>query len=374
MKTRWIIILVILPIGGVAIWRFTRPQPAPVAATGPARGTPVVLAAAAERDVPVWLSGLGTVQAFNTVTVRPRVTGTLDSVKFDEGQSVKAGDVLAQIDPRPYRSLLQQTQAKLAQDQAQLENARRELTRIRELVEGEAESQRLLDQQEASVAQLAALVQADQSAVAAAQLDLDFTTVRAPIDGRTGVRMVDAGNIVTASQAGGLVVITQLQPLSVLFTLPQQYLPAFRAHIRPDSPKLAAQALTDDGSVLDEGKLELIDNQIDATTGTIRLKATFANEQFALWPGQFVSARVLVETREKAVVVPAEVVQAGIDGPFAYVVKTDDTVEARSIKAGLTVDGMTIIESGLAVGEKVVRDGQSKLKPGSLVAARKETP
>jgi multidrug efflux system membrane fusion protein len=371
MKPRWVLLIVLLiGIGATIAWRSTPARTAPAAAAkaGP-RGVPVVTTTVTVRDMPIWLSGLGTVQAYNTVTVRPRVSGTLDKVNFTEGQTVKAGDVLAQIDPRPYRSALDQAKARKAQNDAQLANARRELDRIRALVESDAESRRILEQQEASVAQFAALAMGDQVSIEAAQLDLDFTTVRAPIAGRTGVRLVDAGNLVTANQGAGLVVITQLQPISVVFTLPQQHLPALRRRLQADPAQPVVHAVGDDGVVLAKGGLDLIDNQIDTNTGTIRLKASFANDDLALWPGQFLSAPILVETRNQALVVPAEVVQAGLDGPFAYVVKADNTVELRPIKPGPTIEALTVIEAGLQPGERVVRDGQSKLQPGARIAA-----
>lgn len=370
MKTRWVFAtLLVVGIGAAVAWKM-KPAAKPAAAGGGRGGgaVPVVGIDVSQRDMPIWLSGLGTVQAFNTVTVRPRVNGSLDTVNFTEGQTVKAGDVLAQIDPRPYRAALEQAKAKKAQDEAQLANAQRDLTRIRALVESDAESRRILEQQEATVAQYSAIIQADQAAVDAAQLDFDFTTVRAPIAGRTGVRLVDAGNLVTASQSTGLVVITQLQPVSILFTVPQQHLPALRKRLLADSSQPQVQAVSEIGEPLARGKLELIDNQIDTSTGTARLKATFANEDSALWPGQYVTAAVLVETRNQAVVVPTEVVQAGLDGPFAYVIKADNTVEARAIKPGPAVESFTIIENGLKAGERVVRDGQSKLQPGAHVS------
>lgn len=377
MKPRRVLfVLLVIGVGAALAWRFlpkakTSPSARPAAANQ--RGVPVVTTTVALRDMPIWLSGLGTVQAFNTVTVRPRVSGTLDTINFVEGQNVKVGDVLAQIDPRPYRSTLEQAKARKAQNEAQLTNARRELERIRALVESDAESRRILEQQEASVAQLAAAIQADQASVDAAQLDLDFTTVRAPIAGRTGVRLVDAGNLVNASQTAGLVVITQVQPISVIFTLPQQHLPALRRRLQADPTPPLVHAVSDDGAVLGKGKLDLIDNQIDTSTGTVRLKASFSNEDLALWPGQFITAPILVETRTQVAVVPAEVVQSGLDSPFAYVVKADNTVEARPVKPGPTVDAFTIIESGLKPGERVVRDGQSKLQPGARIAAE-DTP
>lgn len=381
MKPRWVFLLLFLAgLGAALAWRF-KPAAKPTASAASAgsssaggsgstaRGVPVVTAEVTVRDMPIWLSGLGTVQASNTVTVRPRVSGSLDKVNFTEGQTVQAGDVLAQIDPRPYRSTLEQAKAKKAQNEAQLLNARSDLARIRALVESDAESRRILEQQEASVAQFAAAAQADQAAVEAAQLDLDFTTVRAPIAGRTGVRLVDAGNLVTASQGAGLVVITQLQPVSVVFAIAQQHLPALRRRLSADPSPPAVRAVSESAENLATGHLELIDNQIDTTTGTVRLKATFANTDLALWPGQFVTGLVLVDTRRQAVVVPSEVVQAGLDSPFAYVIKTDLTVEARALKPGPTVDAFTIIESGLKSGERVVRDGQSKLQPGARIAS-----
>lgn len=370
MTPRWILFIVLLVgVGAAVAWQQKKPAPGPAAkgAGGP-RGVPVVTTEVTVRDMPLWLSGLGTVQASNTVTVRPRVGGSLDRVNFTEGQNVQAGDVLAQIDPRPYRAILEQVRARQAQNEAQLANAKRELERIRALVANDAESRRILERQESAVAQSTAQIKADQAAIDAAQLDLDFTTVRAPIAGRTGVRLVDAGNLVTASQGSGLVVITQVQPVSVLFTLPQHHLPALRRRLQADPAPPVVHAQTDHGEVLARGHLELIDNQIDAATGTVRLKATFPNADLALWPGQFVTALILVETRRQAVVVPAEVVQSGLNGPFAYVVGAEQTVEARPTQPGPTVEGVTVIEQGLKPGELVVRDGQSKLQPGARVA------
>lgn len=370
MKPRWFLFIVLLlGVGGWLAWRFKpAAKPASAGGGGGSRAVPVILADAAVRDMPIWLSGLGTVQASNTVTVRPRVSGSLDKVNFTEGQMVQAGDVLAQIDPRPYQAILVQAKARKAQADAQLANAKRDLDRTRALVEGDAESRRVLEQNESAVSQFTAAAMAAQAGLDAAQLDLDFTTVRAPIAGRTGVRLVDAGNLVAANQGAGLVVITQLQPVSVLFTLPQQTLPTLRRRVQGAAASPAVQATSDVGEVLGKGQLELIDNLIDTSTGTVRLKAVFPNQDLALWPGQFVTASILVETRTQAVVVPYEVVQAGLDSPFAYVVKSDKTVEARNLKTGPTVEGLTIIDQGLKAGERVVRDGQSKLAPGSRIA------
>ena len=346
------------------------------AAKGAAQGqrgpqeVPVVIAEVTSEDLPVWLEGIGNVQAANTVTVRPRVGGTLESVSFTEGSMVKEGDVLAKIDPRPFESILAQAKAKKAQDEAQLSNAQATLARAQSLVKENAISRQLVDQAEASAAQLDAQVKADQAAIDAAQLDLDFTTVRAPISGRTGVRRVDAGNVVTGSQTEGLVVVTEMQPISVIFTLPQRYLPDLRPHMKPGAAELRVQATDDEGTLLDEGMLKLVDNQIDNATGTLRLKASFPNKDFTLWPGQYLNARVLVDTKKDAIVVPPEVVQPGLKGPFVYLVKEDQTVEARQVKPGMTLDNLTVIEEGLQPGDRVVRDGQSKLKPGAKITSK----
>jgi multidrug efflux system membrane fusion protein len=365
-------IILIIVIGVSALgWKVL--HKAKPAASKP-RAIAVTTSAAENRDVPVWLTGLGTVQANNTVTIRPRVSGELQSIQFTEGQSVKAGDILAQIDPRPYRAALDQALAQKAQDEARLANDRREFERVRALVETNTESRQLLDQRAATLAQSAALVQASQAAAANAQLQLDFTTVRAPIDGLTGVRLVDAGNIVTASQNNGLVVLTQIKPISVVFTVPQQnFLELRRGITRSADSPLPVEALTDSGEVIARGKLDLLDNQIDTATGTLRLKATFPNNDQTLWPGQFLNARVLVQTLTKALVIPAEAVQPGLNGPFAYVVKPDSTAEARTLTIGATVNGLTVITAGLQPGDQVVRDGQNKLQPGARVDPVKPT-
>ncbi len=367
-------VIIVLIIASVAVlgWNVLhKPKPAP--ASKP-RGIAVTTSVAESRDVPVWLTGLGTVQANNTVTIRPRVSGELQSVQFTEGQPVKTGDILAQIDPRPYRAALDQALAQKAQDEARLTNDRREFERVRALVETNTESRQLLDQRAATLAQSSALVQASQAAVANAQLQLDFTTVRAPIDGLTGVRLVDAGNIVTASQNNGLVVLTQIKPISIIFTVPQQnFLELRRGITRSADAPLPVEALTDSGEIIARGKLDLLDNQIDTTTGTLRLKATFPNDDQTLWPGQFVNARTLVQTLTQALVIPAEAVQPGINGPFAYVVKADSTVEARTLATGATVNGLTVITAGLQPGDHVVREGQNKLQPGVRVDPIKPT-
>lgn len=364
------VLFIILLLGAAIGWLVLRPAK-PSAAAQP-RSIAVATFESTTRDMPIWLAGIGSVQANNTVTIRPRVSGELTSVRFTEGQAVKAGDVLAQIDPRPYQASLDQALAQKAQDEARLANDRREFERVRALVETNTESRQLLDQRAATLAQSVALVQASQAAVDNARLNLDFTTVRAPIDGHTGVRLVDAGNLVTASQNNGLVVLTQTKPIAVVFTLPQQTFLAIRRGItRAGDTPLPVEALTDSGEVIARGKLDLIDNQIDASTGTLRLKATFPNDDQSLWPGQFVNARLLVETLPQALVVPAEAVQPGLNGPFAYVVKPDSTVEARALQLGPTVNSFTVVTGGLKSGEQVVREGQNKLQPGTRVETAK---
>lgn len=321
------------------------------------------------QDIPVWLSGIGNVQAYNTVTIRPRVSGTLDTVNFTEGQLVTRGDVLAQIDPRPYQAVLTQAQARKKQNEAQLANAQRELERIRGLVRTGAESQRILDQQQTLIAQLTANLQADQAAIDAAQLDLDFTTIRTPITGRAGIRQIDEGNIVTANQGGGLVIITQIQPITVHFSLSQRHIAQLRPRLKPGTPRPIVQAIGENNEILSTGELDLMDNQVDNATGTFRLKARFENADDALYPGQYIKdVRVLLDTRRNVQVVPAATVAGGIDGPIVYVAKTDNTVEVRPVTpVRVTNEPVVIIEKGLAAGETVVVEGQHKLKPGAAI-------
>ena len=336
----------------------TRQGPPPV---------PVVPGVARQKDVPIYLDGLGTIQALNTVTVRARVDGQLERVAFTEGQDVKAGDLLAIIDPAPFRASLEQAQAKQNQDQAQLSNARLDLARDIDLATRKVISQQQLDTQKALVAQLEATVRTDAAAAESAKVQLGYTSIVSPIDGRTGIRAVDQGNIVHASDQNGLVTIAQLQPISLIFTLPQQNLVEIHQHTAAGE-ELGVLALDrDNKTVLDEGKLAVIDNQIDPTTGTIRLKAAFPNEKFQLWPGQFVNARLHITTRRNGLVVPASVIQRGPQGSYAFVIKTDQTVEIRLVKVAQIESGEALIDEGLQAGENVVVDGQYKLQAGSQV-------
>jgi multidrug efflux system membrane fusion protein len=320
-----------------------------------------------QKDFPLYLDGLGTVQAFNTVTVRSRVDGQLIKLAFREGQDVHAGDLLAQIDPEPFRTQVAQAEAKKAQDVAQLANARVEVKRNETLLASKIVSQEVYDAQKAQADQFEAAVNADQAAIDSARVQLNYTTITAPINGRIGLRMVDEGNIIRSGDSNGIVVVTQLKPISVIFTLPEQSLKQIQAHGGGEMKVLAVDR--DNSTVLDEGTLSVVDNQIDTTTGTIRLKSTFPNQNLKLWPGQFVNARLLLSVQTNGVVVPASVVQRGPEGAYAFVVGDDMKVQMAPIRVGRVDQGQALIESGLEPGERVVVDGQYKLQPGSMVKA-----
>jgi len=375
-----LIIIGVAVMLGIGWYFFHRQAGAKTDATA-ARGgnfpVPVVTGHARQKDVPIYLDGLGTVQAFNTVTIHTRVDGELVKVAFTEGQDVKTGDSLAQIDPAPYQAALDQVVAKKAQDAAQLANARADLQRYADLLKTDGTTQQTYDTQKALVDQLDATVNADQAAIDAAKVNLAYTNIRSPIDGRTGIRQVDQGNIVHASDAGGLVVLTQLKPISIVFTLPETALSKLQASQDPDGTAFTVLAVArDNTNVLATGQLAVIDNQIDSTTGTLKLKATFANENLRLWPGQFVNVRLLLETREDSVVVPASVVQRGPDGAFAFVVsgsQTNQVAKMRPIKVSQIDNGEALISDGLQPGEVVVVDGQYKLQDGSKIRPAEPT-
>jgi multidrug efflux system membrane fusion protein len=356
-------------LAAIGIWlvarEFLKPKPTP--APPP---IPVVAAPAQAGNVPVYLTGLGTAQAYNTVTVHVRVDGMLNKVLFVEGQDVKAGDLLAQIDPAPFKAQLEQVVAAKARDEALLANAKLDLQRYQKLVAQDSIAVQQRDTQAGLVAQDAATVQNDQAQIDYAAVQLAYTTVTSPIAGRTGVRLIDAGNIVHAADTGGLVVVTQIEPISVLFTLPEDDVGVVNQQMAEGTLTVAASSRAN-SKTLGQGTLLLVNNQIDQTTGTIQLKATFPNTDHALWPGQFVDVKLLVETRHNAVTVPAAAVQRGPQGVFAYVVKPDNTVEMRPLKVSADNAGgpVALIESGVAAGEQVVIDGQLKLHPGVTVKA-----
>jgi len=329
---------------------------------------PVLVAPAARADVPVYLDAVGTIKAINTVTVRPQVDGKLLSVNFKEGDDIKKGDLLAKIDPVIYQAQLNQAIAKKAQDEAQLANSKIDLDRYERLAATAAINKQQADTQRALVAQNTALVQADQAAIDNAQAMLGYTTITAPIDGRTGIRMVDEGNYVrSADTNSSIVVITQLQPISVLFNLPQQDLSQVNTAFGKGPLKVEAQR-SDNDDVIDRGALRVVDNQVDQTTGTVKLKAEFPNANLQLWPGQFVNIRLLVDTLKQVVVIPTGAVQRGPNGTFVYVVKDDDTVSVRPITLQKQDETQTVISKGLEAPERVVTTGFVRLTDGTRVA------
>ena len=352
---------------GIAIMVATRFTESRRARTATDEGpVPVVAATAKLSDTPVYLDGVGTTKALNTVTVRPQVDGKLISVLYREGQDVKRGDVLARIDPTTYQAQYDQAVAKKAQDEATLANAKIDLERYTNLSATNSIARQQLDTQKATVAQLEALVRLDQAAIEYARANLDYTTITAPLDGRTGIRQVDEGNIVHAADATGIVVITQIKPMSIFFTLPQQQL----ADVNQAFAKgpLAVEALgADNKTVIDRGLLLVVDNQVDQTTGTVKLKAEFPNKDTQLWPGQFVNVRLLINTLKDVVVVPTAAVQRGPNGQFAYVVQPDNTVAVRPIRITQQDENIAVIGRGLQAGERVVTTGFARLKQGAAV-------
>jgi multidrug efflux system membrane fusion protein len=328
---------------------------------------PVIAAAVRKADVPVYLDGVGTIRALNTVTVRPQVDGRLMSINFTEGQNVTRGFVLAQIDPVTYQAAYDQAVAKKAQDEATLANARLDLERYNRLAATNSVPRQQLDTQKATVAQLEAQVKLDQAIIDNAKAVLDYTTIVAPLDGRTGIRLVDQGNYVRAFDATGIVVITQLQPISVLFTLPQQQLgDVNRASARRTLP---VEVLgPDNKTAVERGELKVVDNQVDQTTGTIKLKAEFPNREFQLWPGQFVNVRLLINTLEQVAVAPTAAVQRGPNGTFVYVVQPDNKVAIRNITVSQQDETLSVIDSGLQPDERVVTTGFARLTAGAEVA------
>jgi membrane fusion protein, multidrug efflux system len=349
------------------VWVSRTPATAAAAGGGPA-AVAVDTAVATRRDVPVYLEGLGNVQAFYTARITARVDGELQRVGFVEGQLVRKGDVLAQIDPRPLQAALDQANGMRAKDAAQLQSAQRDLERYQVLAPQKLTSQQVLDAQQAQVAQLQAQLQVDRAAIDNARTQLAYATITAPFSGRTGIRLVDPGNIVHAADTTGIVVVTQIQPISIVFTLPEDALPQINQALAAGEVTVAALS-RDDRTQLDAGTLTLVDNEIDPATGTVRLKATFANVRNALWPGQFVNVRVLLQQRHDVVTLPTAAVEHGPDGLFAYVVKSDSTVEARPIKTGEDSEGVTVVTDGLQSGERVVTSNQYRLQPGAPVHA-----
>jgi multidrug efflux system membrane fusion protein len=336
------------------------------------RAVPVVVANVEQRDLPVYLEGLGSVVAYNTVTVKSRVDGQLVQVAFREGQEVKEGDLLAVIDPRPFEVALSQAEAGIYRDQAQLADAKLNLERYSGLFKEGVVSQQQYDTQRALVAQLDGSVRSDQAQINSAKLQLVYCHITAPISGRIGLRLVDSGNIVHANDANGLLVITQLQPITVIFSLPEDNLQVVARRMREGTLRVDALS-RDPHTLLAKGSLLTMDNQIDSSSGTFRLKAVFDNQDRVLWPNQFVNARLQVDLKKNDTVAPASAIQRGSQGTFVYVVKPDKTVDARPVTVEFIQGGVASIASGLSPGEQVVTDGQDKLQKGSLVEPRQDT-
>ena len=325
----------------------------------------VAIAPAVKADFPVYLTGLGTVQGFNTVQVRTRVDGQIDKVAFKEGQLVAQGDLLVEIDPRPYQATLDQAKAKKAQDEANLANANLDLQRFTNL--GEFATRQQTDTQRSTVAQLTAQIAADDAAIFNAQTQLDYTQVKSPIPGIAGLRQVDVGNIVNASTQTGVVTVAQIEPIAVIFTAPEEQLPYIN-EAQSVAPLKVIAITTDGKKQLAEGKLAVVNNQVDTTSGTIRLKAVFDNKDHALWPGQSVSTRLLVKTLKDATVVPDEAIQHGTEGLYAYAVVQGNKAELRKVKVSQSIDGRSVVDEGLAPGDQVITAGQYKVQPGTLVS------
>jgi multidrug efflux system membrane fusion protein len=359
-------VLTVIATGGVLYWYWPQ-EPARTAGRPGRAAVSVSIAAASRQDVPIYVTGLGTVQASFTIGIHAQVEGIMQEVQFTEGQHVKKGDVLAKIDPRMFQAALDQAKGKKLQNVAMLGAAEKDLARSRTLVVRNIATQQTVDQQEAKVDQLKATIVADEAAIEAAQTQFDFTTITAPSDGRVGVRNVDPGNLVHASDARPIASLVLTKPSAVLFTLPMQVLDDLRAAMARGPVEVAAFD-QNNRRLLSTGQILLIDNAIDQATATVRLKAMFANEDERLWPGEFVNARVLVETRRNALAIPTAAVQRGQQGLFAWVVTDKNTVEARRIELGPASGDLTIVTAGLAEGDRVVTNGQYRLQVNAPVA------
>src|SRR6266478_6024074 len=371
MKKRIVVLAVLLTAAlaaGGLYFTHSHPLEKADAAPAPPPPAPIVAGTVAQHDVPIYLTGVGTVIAYNTDVVRAQIQGQIISINFTEGQTVHAGDLLAQIDPRPYQALIDQYTGNLERDQAQLVNAQANLKRYTQLGDKGWATPQLVETQQAQVGQLQAAIKSDQALIDAAKVQLSYTRLTSPIDGVVGIRQIDVGNIISPSNTNGLVVVTQLHPISLIFTLPETSLPQIQQQQQKTKAPLKVLAYNQDNTIkLDEGVLGLVNNEILQTTGSIQLKANFSNTSNRLWPGELVNARLLLDVRHNGLTVPAAVVQQGAKGPYAYVVNPDSTVAIRQIKVAQISDGQALIDSGLKANEQVVVDGQYKLQPGTHV-------
>ncbi len=380
-QRRLLVTVVVILVAAALLWWFLRPAGTSggsghAGRRGPMAGgssfmadmpVPVKVTAARSQQIEVILRALGTVTAYNTVTVRSRVSGELVKVAFQEGQTVKAGDLLAQVDPRQFQVALDQAQGTLQQNLAQLENARRDLQRYQALFKQDSIAKQQLDTQAALVRQYEGTIKSNRAAVDDAKLQLDYSRITAPIGGRLGLRQVDQGNLVSSSDTNGVVVITQTQPISVLFTLPETQLPQVLAQLRAGSTLRVEAYDRADTTRLATGQLETVDNQIDITTGTVKLKARFDNADQSLFPNQFVNARLLVETRSQVTAIPTAAVQQGSAGSFVFVAKADNTVEVRQVELGPVNGDWVAVNKGMQPGENVVVEGTDRLRAGARI-------
>jgi membrane fusion protein, multidrug efflux system len=367
---RWILLTVAVVAVGFFGWQHFRNESQATAANNAQKAAArnavrVTTAPVQKSDFPVYLTGLGTVQGFNTVLVRTRIDGQIDKIAFQEGQMVNQGDLLAEIDPRPFQAALDQAKAKKDQDEANLANANLDLQRFTKL--GEFATRQQTDTQRSTVQQLTAQIAADAAAISNAQTQLDYTAVKSPIPGVAGLRQIDVGNIVNAATQTGIVTIAQIEPIAVIFTAPEDQLPYIN-EAQAVAPLRVIAITTDGKKPLAEGKLSVVNNQVDTSSGTIRLKALFDNKDHALWPGQSVSTRLLVKTLKDATVIPDDAIQHGTAGLYAYAVNQDNKAELRKLKIGTSIDGRSVVESGLSPGEQVITAGQYKVQPGTLVS------
>jgi multidrug efflux system membrane fusion protein len=386
-KNRWWLWLLVIAVIAIGVWFFrsrsSQANSAATGASGPASGgknaprgvggVPVVVATAQQGDLPVFFDGLGTVTAFNTVTVRSRVDGQIVKINFTEGQTVKQGDSLIEIDPRPYQVQLEQAEGQLAKDQAQLRDVQVDFERFKLLFQEGVIAKQQLDSQQALVGQSSGAIKSDQAQIDSAKLQLTYSHIISPISGRVGLRLVDIGNMVHAADTNGLLVITQLQPITVLFSLPQDQLPQVMAKMR-SGVKMNVEAFDrDDVAKIASGKLLTIDNQIDTTTGTYKLKSVFDNSKDELFPNQFVNVHLLVDTKKNVVIVPTTAVLRGAQGTYVFAVGSDNTVKIKNVVVAQSTGNVSGISNGLAAGDTVVTDGQDKLQDGTKVDPRSNT-